>query len=246
MTVTSESEGAVVPFSESAVLDELEVLLEHRFARRAWLEKALTHASYAHEVGAQRSNERLEFLGDAVLDLVLAELLFEVRPEWQEGDLTLARHSLVNTGALAERARQLDLGRFARLGRTERRSGGHEKESILANLFEAVCGALYLDGGLQPVRALVRRLFAPELLSGERPFQRDPKTRFQHWAHAELHATPRYRLRGDSGMEEDAERFTVEVEVAGQIYGCGTGRTKRAAERAAAAAALTCIETSST
>ncbi len=217
----------------------LEDRLDHRFRDRGLLEAALTHPSYSAEEPEAEGNERLEFLGDAVLDLVVAGLLYARQPRWSEGQLTRARAALVNTVSLAEQARALELGRVARLGRTERGAdGGTDKESILANLFEAVLGALYLDGGFEPVRALVSRQFSEVLDSGEDVLARDPKTHFQEWAHARLRTTPRYRALTDSGVEDAEDRFTVEVQVGGEAWGQGTGRTKRAAERAAAADAL--------
>jgi len=221
--------------------DELERLAEHlghRFQQLPLLETALAHPSYSFEVDGSRGNERLEFLGDAVLDLVVAQMLYATHPDWSEGDLTRARASLVNTASLAERARELELGRHVRLGRTERRSGGAEKESILANALEAVVGAAYLDAGLGPIFRLAERLFGAAVREGEAVRARDPKTAFQEWAHAERRATPRYRLCGDNGVEDAGDRFRVAVEVGGEVWGEGCGRTKRAAERAAARRAL--------
>ncbi|HEX2484728.1 MAG TPA: ribonuclease III [Myxococcota bacterium] len=216
----------------------LEERLGHRFAAPALLEAALTHPSYANDHGGGGGNERLEFLGDAVLGTAVAQLLYAAYPEWQEGHLTRARAALVNASALAEKARRLELGHHARLGRTEQRGGGANKERILANLFEAVIGALYLDGGLPPVLAFVEREFGAELAAGDAVHARDPKTRFQEWAHAAYQRTPRYRAESDSGIEEADDRFCVAVEIDGEVWGRGTGRTKRAAEVAAARAAL--------
>ncbi len=221
-----------------ASLAELERALGHGFARPALLESALTHPSFAYEIDGSRGNERLEFLGDAVLGLVVAQLLYEAHPVWSEGLLTRARGALVNERALAERARLLGLGPLARLGRSEQRTGGAEKDSILADLFEAVLGALYLDGGLAPVFSLVRRLFAEALVQGAAPVQRDAKTRLNEWAQAQRRTTPSYRVRSDSGQDGDAGRFVVEVCVAEEVLGEGRGRTKRGAEQAAAEAAL--------
>jgi ribonuclease-3 len=165
-------------------------------------------------------------------------MLFETHPTWSEGDLTRARASAVNTRSLARCARELGVGTHARLGRTERKTGGAEKERILANVFEALVAALYLDAGLEPVVALARRLFVDLFVPGADPMQADPKTRFQEWAHATRAATPRYVAVSDSGVENDERRFAVEVRIAGEAWGSGTGRTKRAAERAAAEAAL--------
>lgn len=214
---------------------ELEARLDYRFRDAALLETALVHASLAGETDGGRGNERLEFLGDAVIDLVAAQLLYRSHPSWDEGALTRARAALVNKASLAECARRLELGRFVQLGRTERRAGGTEKDTILADVFEAVVGALYLDGGLDPVAILARRVFGRALESGPTS---DPKTRFQEWAHSELRETPRYRTTGDSGTEDDDRRFVVEVSAAGVLYGSGVGRSKQAAEREAARDAL--------
>jgi ribonuclease-3 len=143
----------------------------------------------------------------------------------------------VNGRVLARQAQALGLAEYAVLGRTERRSGGAEKYRVLANLFEAVIGALYLDGGIEPVRALVERCFG-EGLTRENMLERDPKTRFQEWAHATLRETPRYAVLDDTGVEDAEDRFTVAVSVSEEAWGTGSGRSKRAAERAAAAEAL--------
>jgi ribonuclease-3 len=202
------------------------------------LETALSHPSESYERDGSRGNERLEFLGDAVLDLTIAGLLYQAHPGWSEGDLTRARAALVNTAMLAAKARSLDLGDYVRLGGSERRSGGSEKDSILAGLFEAVLGAIYLDGGFEPVEALVRRIF-PEAHDpeGGRP-EPDPKTRLNEWALARFGRAPSYRLVDDSGVEDADDRFTVELLLDGKPLGSGTGRTKRAAEQMAAVRAL--------
>jgi ribonuclease-3 len=215
--------------------------LGHVFTDPALLETALMHASAAFERDGTRGNERLEFLGDAVLGLVVASLLYERHPGWREGELTRARAALVNGPVLAQKARALGLAEYFVLGRTERRSGGAEKDRVLANLFEAVIGAMYLDGGVEPVRRLVERCFG-EALAGEGMLVRDPKTRFQEWAHATLRGTPRYAVLKDTGIEEAEDRFTVEVSVNEESWGTGSGRSKRSAERAAAAHALLRVE----
>jgi ribonuclease-3 len=202
------------------------------------LDTALTHPSRSYESDGSRGNERLEFLGDAVLDLTIAELLYQAHPGWSEGDLTRARATLVNTAALAAKARSLDLGDYVRLGGSERSSGGSEKDSILAGLFEAVLGAMYLDGGLEPVMALVRRIF-PEAhdAEGARP-EGDSKTRLNEWALARFGRAPSYRLIDDTRVENADDRFTVELLLDEKPWSSGTGRTKRAAEQAAALWAL--------
>ncbi len=217
--------------------DELSERLGHVFSRPELLDTALTHASAAFERDGTCGNERLEFLGDAVLGLVVAELLFQSHPDWREGELTRARAALVNGHVLAQQALALGLAEYLVLGRTERSSGGAGKERVLANGFEAVIAALYLDGGFEPVRALVVRCFG-EALAGEAMLQRDPKTHLQEWAHATLQTTPRYAVLKDSGVENAEDRFTVAVRLAEEPCGEGSGRTKQAAERAAASAAL--------
>ena len=135
-------------------LDRLETALGYRFERRALLEDALRHSSYAHERddGLLRDNERLEFLGDAVLGLAVAHGFYEAKPDWQEGDLSRGLHALVEGRSLACLARRFDLGSMIRLGRTEETSKGWDKDSILANAMEAIIGAIYLDGGIRPAR----------------------------------------------------------------------------------------------
>jgi len=221
-----------------AGLDELEKALGHRFRRRALLENALRHSSYAYEHEGAPSNERLEFLGDSVLGLCVAHALYAAKPEWAEGELTRALHALVDGRSLARLARSLELGSLLQLGRTERQSGGQEKNSILADAVEAVIGALYLDAGLQAVDAFVARSFAPALAADAAPVPRDPKTEFQERVMASEGEFPTYRLVRDSDIEGDDERFRVEVLVVGRRLAEGIGRTKRAAERSAAQAAL--------
>lgn len=228
---------------EDAAAPSISAVLGYEFADRALLELALTHTSYSHEEDGGRGNERLEFLGDAVLDLAVSEILYEVHPEWDEGDLTRMRAGLVNQKSLAEQARNLELGRFVKLGRTEMRSGGGEKDSILANCFEALTGAIYLDGGFAPVEDFVRRVYGDALARDAACQRRDVKTEFQEWSHARFQQTPRYETVGDSRADGDAARFSVEVSVGADVWGRGVGRSKRIAEAEAAAEALTkCVD----
>jgi ribonuclease-3 len=224
--------------TDEAARQGIEQALGHRFADARLLETALAHPSHAHEQVGEESNERLEFLGDAVLGLVVAHLLYEAHPAWSEGTLTRARHALVNLDALAVRARALDLGRYVRLGRSEVRTGGAEKDSILADVFEALLGAVYLDAGLAAVTAVVRCAYGEALTEAAEAPERDPKTRLQEWAQARHRSIPVYRMLGDSGVENDAARFVVEVWVDDAAAGRGQGRTKRGAERSAAEDAL--------
>ncbi len=214
---------------------DIEAVLGYAFRDRTLLETALTHASFAHEQATNGSNERLEFLGDAVLGLVIAELLYAAHPEWDEGELTRARAALVNQRSLADSAREMGIGRFVKLGRTEERSAGEHKNSILANCFEAMLGAVYLDGGTAAAQALLERAFGDAI---ERGAVRDPKTAFQEYAHARFQRTPSYQTTGDTGTENDETRFTVQVRVGEDVWGTATGRSKRVAERSAAEAAL--------
>jgi ribonuclease-3 len=223
---------------EPAAAASLDEVLGYRFRDPELAGTALTHPSWAHEMDEGDGNERLEFLGDAVLGLVIADALYAAHPDWEEGELTRARAALVNQRALAEVARSLGLGRLVKLGRTELRSSGGDKDRVLANCLEALIGAVFLDGGLAPATELLRRLFAPAIEAGGAVGTRDPKTAFQEWAHARRRTTPSYATVRDSGVELDEQRFTVEVRIGAETWGSGTGRSKRSAEQAAARAAL--------
>lgn len=218
-------------------LEAFENALGHRFARRELLGVALQHSSYANEESDRVSNERLEFLGDAVIGLVVAESLYRAQPDWQEGELTRALHGLVDKRAFAALARRLDLGAHLRLGRTEKQSRGAEKDSILANAMEAVVGALYLDAGLDAVADLVARFYGDSLSGSAAPVERDAKTRLQEESMARYGEFPSYEMESDTGEEGDDHRFTARVTIQGETYGRGVGRTKRAAEFEAARAA---------
>jgi ribonuclease-3 len=226
-------------------LDELEAALGYHFDRRALLEQALRHSSYSHEHATRgdaekpvENNERLEFLGDAVLAVVVAHSLYLAKPDWREGDLTRALHAVVEGRSLAKLACSLEVGPVIQLGRTERHSGGQEKPSILENAMEAIIGAIYLDGGLDAVTAFVERAFGEALTADAPPVRRDPKTELQERVMAKLGEFPAYRVVNDSLVEGDEKRFTVEVIVQGRALARGVGRTKRAGERLAAVDAL--------
>ena len=221
-----------------ATPESVEAALGYRFRDAGLADTALTHPSWANEVDGGGGNERLEFLGDAVLDLVIANELYAAHPDWAEGELTRARAALVNQRALAEVSRSIGLGRLVKLGRTELRSAGGDKDRVLANCLEALIGAVFLDGGLEPATALLRRLFASGIEAGGEVGSRDPKTAFQEWAHAEHRTTPSYDTVGDSGVDHDEQRFRVSVRIGSETWGTGTGRSKRSAEQAAARAAI--------
>jgi len=216
----------------------LDEVLGYRFEDPELGETALSHPSYAHERDGSRGNERLEFLGDAVLGMIVAHRHYEANPSWSEGHLTRARSALVNKRSVAERARGLGLGAFIKLGRAERLSGGDDKDTILANCFEAVLGAIFLDGGLEAAERFLERVFGGAIEPQSVPPRRDAKTQLNELAHARFQSTPCYRTVTDTGIEDDDRRFSVEVWIDEQPWGRGVGRSKRAAENAAAAKAL--------
>lgn len=218
---------------------ELESALGYRFRKRKWLEQAISHPSYAHEQGPEiADNQRLEFLGDAALGLVAADVLYASNPEAAEGDLTKLRSLISSTKALAETARAANLGAYLRLGRGEELGGGRIRPTILADALEAVLGAAYLDGGLKAVRKIFDRLFSPRLQGGDHsPWHDNPKGELQEWAQRQGRGTPHYQMVREEGPPHQ-RIFTVEVQVAGTALGNGQGNTKREAETQAAINAL--------
>jgi ribonuclease-3 len=211
----------------------LEDRLGYEFRDRSLLDAALTHAS-AMPPGIVRAGERLEFLGDAVLALVTADLLLKAFAGANEGELSKRRAQLVRTSTLAAKARELGLDEEIRLGRGEDRSGGREKASILAACYEALIGAVFLDGGLGHAHAVVARHFAPEIAgSGRALASQDWKTLLQERTQAAARVVPEYRVIEEKGPAH-ARQFTAEVYVAGKYLARGEGRSKRAAEQQAA------------
>ena len=216
-----------------APLESLDYALGVTFGDAALREAALTHRSFAFERGLAVTNERLEFLGDSVLGLVVTDMAYTTFPDLPEGQLAKLRAAVVNMTALADVARSLDLGSVILLGKGEEQSGGRGKSSILADALEAVFGAVYLDLGLDVARALIERLFRPRLeayVRGEG--ERDYKTILQELASQQLHAMPEYRLQ-DRGPDHEKE-FTAVVYLGGEPFGSGTGRSKKEAEQEAA------------
>ena len=200
------------------------------------LERALTHRSYAYEHGGLPTNERLEFLGDAVLGIVVTDVIYRRHPDLAEGQLAKLRASVVNTRALAEVARGLSLGRWLRLGRGEQSTGGRDKNSILADTMEAVIAAVYLDRGMTGATALVRALFDPLMLAAaSEGAELDWKTALQEVMASRGLGVPDYRIT-ESGPDHD-KRFAAQVLVAGEPLGAGDGRSKKEAEQVAAEAA---------
>jgi ribonuclease III len=208
------------------------------------LQTAFTHRSYANEVVPRQShNERLEFLGDAVLDLVVAEALMEKFPLAPEGELHRLRTTLVCTESLAKRARELELGQLLRLGKGELKGQGRQKDSLLANAFEAMLGALYLDQGYERSRIETLKLLTESLghtsVGDNQGF--DPKSRLQELTQKVYGTPPLYRLISTKGPEHEKE-FLIEVLMNGVRLGAGCGRSKKSAERAAAREAIVKLE----
>jgi ribonuclease-3 len=211
----------------------LDRILGVRFRDASLRRLALTHRSYAFENDLQANNERLEFLGDAVLGIVVTDMAFLDFPELPEGELAKLRAAIVNMGALADVARDLGLGRFVLLGKGEEMSGGRDKSSILADSLEALLGAVYLDRGLGAASKFIRRLFRPRMIAYVRgEGERDYKTILQEVSSAELHVAPEYRI-AERGPDHEKE-FTATVVLAGKEWGVGMGRSKKEAEQQAA------------
>jgi ribonuclease III len=208
------------------------------------LERALTHRSYAYENGGLPTNERLEFLGDSVLGLVVTDTLFRGYPNLPEGQLAKLRAAVVQMRALAEVARELSLGAFIRLGRGEEFTGGRNKSSILADTLEAVIGAVYIDCGLEQAGALVHRLFDPVIEQAARlGAGLDWKTSLQELTAVQLLGVPEYQVE-ESGPDHQ-KSFRAVVKVGGRVLGSGEGRSKKEAEQHAAEAAWNAISAES-
>lgn len=224
-------------------MEDLLELSEHlgvEFRDFSLLARALTHRSYLNENpgAASEDNERLEFLGDAVIDFIVAAYLYHRYPEMDEGELTSLRAALVRSETLAHFARELHLGSYLRLGYGEEENGGRDRDALLCATFEAVMGAIYLDQGLEPVRRLTEGLAHPALdhiRAGA--LHKDPKSEFQVWAQAHYNITPQYRMVASEGPDH-AKTFTVEVMVGDDVWGQGQGRSKQSAAQAAAAEAI--------
>jgi ribonuclease-3 len=218
---------------------ELEKLLGYRFRKRALLELALTHPTHRFEKDpAGGDNQRLEFLGDAVLGLLIAELLYRELPGAQEGEMTSLRGQLTRTETLGRLGAAVNLGPFLRLGRGESLSGGASRASTLADALEAVIGAAYLDRGLEGARKLVRHVFGAEAIRlCQEPPPSNPKGELQELLQVTRHASPRYHLLRREGPAH-AQRFTVGVYLGEELLAQAEGANKQSAEREAATLAL--------
>ena len=216
---------------------ELEEKLGYRFWNIGLLEHALTHSSYAneHRSSGITSNERLEFLGDSVLGMVVAEYLFAAHPNMPEGELTRTRAALVCETSLYEVACALNLGRYLRLGKGEDAGGGRTRPSILADATEATLAAVYLDGGIEPARAIIQTYILDK--EQEKSADRDYKTALQELVQRHPGQAVSYRLVDETGPDH-ARVFVMEVSVGGKPVGVGRGRSKKEAEQMSAKAAL--------
>jgi ribonuclease III len=227
-------------------LQRLQERLGYFFSDRAILLQSLTHTSYGHEYLSDRSialrdNERLEFLGDAILDVILSDILLEAFPSANEGQLSKMRAAVVNEKTLAEMAKSIGLFDFIRLGKGESQTGGQYKPSILSSAFEALIAAIYLDGGFNAVYPVVRHLFAP-LFMEERELMAfyDHKTQLQEIVQARKRVTPTYHLVQTRGPDH-AKIFEIEVRINSQVLAVATGASKKEAEQNAARAAIQAI-----
>jgi len=226
---------------EPHVLHLLEERLGYTFSERQLLLQALTHTSYGHEF-QQKDNERLEFLGDSILDVIVSDLLLETFPEANEGTLTKMRAALVNEKALSDVTQSLRLQDHLRLGKGEMLTGGHMKPSILSSAFEALIAAVYLDGGFHAVYPVIRHLFAPLFQSqNQTGFFRDYKTQLQEKLQSQYKQTPIYRLLGSDGPDH-AKVFKIEVLLSKTTLAEATGYSKKQAEQNAAKLALEALD----
>lgn len=222
---------------EGYTLQLLEERIGYQFHDIALLKQALTHSSFTNEqkINKAKHYERLEFLGDAVLELVSSEFLFREHADTQEGELTKMRAAMVCEPSLAFCARDLELGQFIRLGKGEENTGGRHRDSITSDAMEAVIGAIYLDGGMQPARAFIDRFILSDL--EDKQLFYDSKSNLQELIQGKLKKEFHYELLEESGPEHD-KTFEVEVFMEQESLGKGSGRTKKAAEQQAAYKAL--------
>jgi ribonuclease-3 len=239
------STGRVVPFG--AELEPLERVTGYRFKDRGLLEHALTHRSRVHEdaSGGVFDNESMEFLGDSVLGFVIADMLFRQFPQHNEGQKSKLKASLVSAASLGRLGEQINLGEFLILGRGEEKTGGRRKRALIADCYEALIAAIYLDGGIEPARAFIERQFAALIDEARRTgaaatFTADYKSALQEWLQSHDRGLPTYRLAAELGPAH-RRRFEVEVLVGGEPLARAEGRSKKEAAQAAAQLALTLL-----
>lgn len=224
-----------------ANLRRLQQELGYQFKDPALLVRGLTHVSYERQK-SEGHNEVLEYLGDAVLDLAVSDLLIRANPDRPEGVLSKMRAALVNSAVLAEKASSLNLGSLLRIGKGEEMSGGRGKPSILAGAFEALLGAIYRDGGYEPAYRVVDRHFGADV-TAKQLGQHDYKTRLQEISQMLFRAPPVYRIISETGPDHE-KYFVTEISIAGKVLGNGEGRSKKQSEQEAAKQALHELQTS--
>jgi len=218
------------------LLSELEKTLSYSFNNLAYLDQALTHSSYRHEARSPdiQDNERLEFLGDAVLNFVISNHIYRMFPEMPEGRLAKLKSVLVSEPVLALRSKSLELGQYLQLGKGEQKSGGAERISNLGNSFEAVIGSMFLDGGIEPVQKFILHQLGNDLQAiVQESLCLDYKSILQEHIQARFNTIPVYSIVGESGPDHD-KRFEIRVSVNADIYGIGNGKSKKEAEQSAA------------
>jgi len=219
-------------------VSELQQQIAFTYRDPRLLERALTHKSYANENRLSEHNERMEFLGDSVLSLVVSELLMNALPGAAEGELSRIRAAVVSEPSLAAVAREIGLGEFLLVGRGEEQTGGRDKDSLLADSLEALVASLYLDGGLERAGAFITRFFRDRIdLVQTAGGTADHKTELQELCQERLKILPEYRVVSETGPDHRKE-FTVEISIRGELCGRGTGRNKKEAEQRAAKEAL--------
>ncbi len=222
----------------SKEIADLQNKLKINFKDSSLLRQALTHSSFVNENPGIISNERLEFLGDAVLGLVIGEKLYRDFPQYQEGELTRIRSSLVRKDTLSRIAKSVNLGGYLLLGKGEREGSGQNKPANLASALEAVLAAVYLDSGFKGAEKMILRLFKAEIEAGfARNVSVDYKSQLQAWLQSQYHKAPVYSVIEMKGPDH-ARRFTVEVKLDGKVLGKGSGNSKQQAETEAARKAL--------
>jgi len=225
-------------FINGSQINKLQKRLNYNFNDPALLINALTHSSFANEEAEKinTSNERLEFLGDSLLGMTVALIIFKRKPELSEGQMTKLRAELVCERNLAELAQELDLGAFIFLGRGEKNTGGNKRPSILSDTLEAIIAAMYLDGGYEPVERFVSAIFSSGINNPAQGFN-DYKTKLQETVQGKPGQTLLYELINEQGPDHD-KSFTVEVRLNNNTIGTGNGKSKKGAEQEAAKAAL--------
>lgn len=223
--------------SQVYTMDVLEERIGYQFKDKKYLKQALTHSSFSNEqkINKTKNYERLEFLGDAVLELVSSEFLFAEYSDLPEGELTKMRASMVCEPALAFCARDIELGMFIRLGKGEESTGGRDRDSIISDVMEAIIGAIFLDGGMEPAKGFIHHFILSDLENKQLFY--DSKSNLQELAQGVLKQEIQYELLEEIGPEHN-KAFSVSVRIGQQEYGTGTGRTKKAAEQKAAYNAL--------